>query len=175
MTFLEYWQNILEEELSRYQILDLRKAFFEIRRLKETKQLDKAVARYNELLKNAYETVQEYLHSGDIEVEDFVREVLPAILQYSRPREYSAPTVKKQEADPDLLQALRHVNNLFAMGKLNSVINFLSDIYTEDPASYADFIRFAKSYAMKSGKTFREKVFPRVLEIHPELGILKQD
>jgi len=175
MTFLKYWQNIIQEELSRKETLELRKDFFEIRRLKETKQIEKAVARYNHLLKTSYDSLQEYLHSGDIEVDDFVREVLPTILQYNRTREYTKPSIKKNEADSDLLQALRHVNNLYAMKKMSLVINFLESLYTEDPSRYAEFIRFAKSYAQASGKTFREKVFPSVLQIHPELGILKQD
>jgi len=171
MTFEQYWQKVIEEELSRYQILDLRKSLFDIRRLVETKQLDLAVKNYEELLKNAFNLVQEYLASGDIEVEEFLK-VLPKILEYQKLKKSGTANIKKKEADPDLLQGLRYINNLFTMGKLKAVINYLSSIYDNDPAAYAEFIKFAKSYKQQAGRTFREKVFPKVLEIHPDLGIL---
>jgi hypothetical protein len=172
MNFKNYWYDIVEEGMSRRALRDFSGHVHEIRRLAITKQIDKAAEKYKELNANAHEYLRDYLDSDDIEAEEF-KKVLPQILKFIKTKEIGTANIKKEEADPDLLQALRYVNNLFTQRRLNAVVDYLSSIYNDAPDAYADFIKFASSYKGKSGKTFRMKVFPEVVKLFPELGVVQ--
>jgi hypothetical protein len=172
MTFKDYWTLTLEE-LSRMQILKMREAIAEIIQYIDSKQIERAVVAYKQLLKTRHDEVNQFLSSGDHAAEDFVNVALPKILNYSQPKERSSVKIKKQEADVDLLQSLRYVNKSFSEKKYRKIFEFLDSIREEDPDAYSNFIEFAKSYDQHAGKIFRSVVFPRLLEMFPQLAVVK--